>query len=433
MRLPRARRFGAIAIVAALGFAILQFSEASAEEVEARATVSREAYFTYPITQTAPPLIRNGFPPATACLVAGLAGVPQVCGTEAQQVAALLGLSDGLPIPITPDSELAQPIALPGTTPVGMFGGQPRYVSLAALTLPALPSGQRYGSFELVLSEDGFNFAVESPALRNAVLQAVGQIEQQDPQKVADAVTKALTGEVPLATQTITGIEACPITDPWNAGRGQSASLDGSRLPRTDCLTGTTGVFDDKTRTWHFDLSFAVQAWTEGADGKTLANQGVMLRPVGAPNFAYGDPDFSTNWVVSLADSTNADESLRPRIRYTTVVDENDAVTDPGGAADLPDLALGGDALDLGGDSGLGVSPGAGVGVPAVNDDTATGSARRPRTIAAHASTPGWVWFVLPLLVLGAYLFDQSLIATPAALRRRAGALTQMEINRDKT
>ena len=25
-----------------------------------------------------------------------------------------------------------------------------------------------------------------------------------------------------------------------------------------------------------------------------------MLRPVGAPNLAYGDPDLSTNWIVSL-------------------------------------------------------------------------------------------------------------------------------------
>ena len=89
------------------------------------------------------------------CLVAGLVGVPQLCGNEEpRQAGALLGLSDGLPIPITPDSDLAQPIVVPGTTPVGMFGGQPCYVSLAALNLPALPSGQRYGKFELVLHQD---------------------------------------------------------------------------------------------------------------------------------------------------------------------------------------------------------------------------------------------------------------------------------------
>ncbi|MDP1793922.1 MAG: hypothetical protein Q8K63_07265, partial [Acidimicrobiales bacterium] len=160
------RRTGVFTILlAALGS--LTLGLASAETVESRATISREAYFTYPITQTAPPLIRNGFPPATACLVAGLAGVPQICGTEAQQVAALLGLTDGLPIPITPDGDLAQPSAVPGTTPVGMFGGQTRYVSLAAFSLPPLQAGERYGKFELVMYQDGLNFAVESPATRD--------------------------------------------------------------------------------------------------------------------------------------------------------------------------------------------------------------------------------------------------------------------------
>jgi hypothetical protein len=259
------------------------------------------------------------------------------------------------------------------------------------------------------------------------VLQIVAQLEEQDPQKIADALTRALTGEVPLAAQTITGIEACPITDPWNAGRGQGASLDGSRLPRTDCVTGTTGVFDDKTRTWHFDLTFAVQAWTEGTDGDTLDNQGVMFRPVGAPNLAYGDPDFSTNWVVSLADSTNDDANLRPRIKYTTVVDEDASVIDDG-AVDLPDIGLGddsvdlglGDVGDLGGDDLGGPNAGGGSNTP------------RTRTIASHASTPGWVWLVIPFVLLGAYLFDQSLVATPALLRRRPGALTQLEMNREE-
>jgi hypothetical protein len=352
-----------------------------------------------------------------------------VCGTEAQQIAALLGLTDGIPVPITPDGDLAQPIALPGTTPVGMFGGQPRYVSLAALTLPTLADGQRFGSFELILAENGFNFAVESPALRSAVLAAVSQAEDQDPEKIAAAVQEALTGEVPLATQTLTGIEACPITDPWNAGRAQGANLDGSRLPRVSCLSGTTGVFDDKTRTWHFDLTFAVQAWTESGDGDKLENQGVMFRPLGAPNFAYGDPDFSTNWVVSLADSTNDDVNLRPRIKYTTVLDENDVVPDLGDDLALPDLGLGDGSIDVGGGSlGGDITGGAGSG----GRGNGGGSVKHPRTIATHASTPGWVWIVLPLLVLGAYLFDQSLIATPALLRRRPGALTQMEMNREK-
>lgn len=428
----RHRLWPATAAAAVLIASVLLFGSAGAETVQANATVSREAYFTYPITQTAPPVLRKGFPPATACLVAGLAGVPQICGDRAQQIAALLGLTDGIPIPITPDSDLAQPIALPGTTPVGMFGGQPRYVSLLALNLPPLGAGERYGQFELVLHEDGFNFAIESPALRDVVLQIVAQLSEQDPAKISAAITRALTGEVPLAAQTVTGIEACPITQEWNAGRGQSASLDGERLPSVDCVAGTTGTFDEKTRTWRFDLTFAVQAWTEGTDGEPLPNQGIMLRPVGAPNLAYGDPDFSTNWVVSLADSSTTDASLRPRVSYTTVVDDSGVVTDPSGEVDLPglddvelpddfagDVSLDGDDVTVDGGAG--------------GDDTGGRGTVRPRTVASQkASTPGWVWFVLPLAVVAAYMFDQSLAATPAALRRRPGALTKLEMRREQ-
>ncbi len=420
---PRSIPRRALAVAALLCLtAVLQLGPARAATVEGPATVTREAYFTNPITQATPPLLRNGFPPATACLVAGLAGVPQLCGTEVQQVTALLGLSDGLPIPITPDGDLAQPIVLPGTTPVGMFVGQQRYASLLALGIPALPAGERYGSFELVLHQDGVSFAIESPALRDVVLQIVAQLEAQDPQKIADALTRALTGEVPLAAQTITGIEACPIVQPWNAGRAQGANLDGVRLPDTNCLTGTTGVFDPAVGTWTFDLTFAVQAWTEGVEGAApLENQGIMLRPVGAPNLAYGDPDLSTNWVVSLADSTAANAALRPMVRYTTVPGDTGGGLDTG-SLDLPSFTPGG-PIDFGPiDSGVGSAP---LGALRAR------YAEREST-GGDGSTPGWVWIALPLGVVGAIVFAQSLGASPAATRRRPGALSHLEQRGDE-
>lgn len=430
--LRRARMAWFLAFVLSCGVGIFGFANAGAETVEAQATVAREAYFTYPASQITPPVIRKGFPPATACLVAGLVGAPQICGTEVQQVAALLGLTDGLPIPLTPDGDLAQPVVLPGTTPVGMLGGQPRYVSLQALNLPPLADGARYGKFELVLHEAGVNFAIESPALRDIVLQIVAQLDEQDPAKISDAITRALTGGVPLATETISGIEACPIIQEWSGGPAQGAALDGTRLPDVDCLTGTTGVFNEANRTWTFDLTFSAQAWTEGVDGKDFPNQGVMLRPVGAPNLAYGDPDFSTNWVVGLGDSTNRDAALRPRIRYETVSDEDGSVIDSGGEVDLSgDLGLGDDSGidfgDLGSGSGSGTDTGSGSGS---GDDT--GSPGSGTLAASHAETPGWVWLLLPLGVIAAYVFDQSLSATPAALRRRPGALTKLEMNREE-
>jgi hypothetical protein len=347
-----------------------------------------------------------------------------VCGNEVQQVVALLGLSDGLPILVTPDGDLAQPIS-PNTTPVGMLGGQARYVSGFQIALPALPEGQRFASFELIFHQDGLNFALESPVVRDVVLQIISQLEDQDPQLIADAIQRALTGEVPLVTQTITGIEACPATQPFNGGPAQGASLDGTRLPDVDCLAGTTGAFDPATGTFTFDLSFAAQAWTTGLDGKEpIPNEGILLRPAGAPNLAYGDPDLSTNWIVSLADSTAA-AGLRPVIRYSTVADESAT----GGGVALPDDSFDIPTVDGGG--------GLDLGSPSAPSGTGTVGALRARFAdvehtGGDPQTPGWVWIGLPLLAAGALMLTDALRAQPALARRRPGALTRLELRLDE-
>jgi hypothetical protein len=407
----------AAAVLAGLA---LSASAGDADPVAQSAVVTRQAYFTHPITQITPPVLRTGFPPATACLVAGLVGVPQICGNEVQQVAALLGLGDGLPVLVTPDGDLAQPLA-PSTTPVGMLGGQQRYTSLFQLALPALPAGEAFGSFELVLHQDGVNFALESPALRDVVAQLVAQLEDQDPQLIADAVERAITGEVPLAAETVTGIEACPATQTWNGGPAQGASLDGTRLPDVSCLIGTTGAYDAKAKTWTFDLTFAAQAWTTGLDGgEPLPNEGVVLRAAGAPNLAYGDPDLSTNWVVSLADNTAA-ARLRPVIRYTTVP----ASDDGGGSAVLPDDSF--EVPSFGDSTG-----GLGLGSPSLGGSGSTLGALRARYAevpkgGGHPRTPGWVWVALPLAAAGALVFGEALRSQPALAKRRPGALTRLE------
>lgn len=408
-----------------LAAVVLRAGSGTAETVEAPAAFGRQAYFTYPITQVTPPVLRNGFPPATACLVAGLVGVPQVCGSEIQQVVALLGLGDGLPILVTPDGDLAQPVA-PGTSPVGMLAGQPRYVSGFQLALPALPAGERFASFEVVFQQDGLNFAIESPAVRDVVLQIVSQLQDQDPQLIADAIQRALSGEVPLAAETITGIEACPAVQAWNGGPAQGVSLDGSRLPDVNCVAGTTGVFDPAARTWTFDLTFAAQAWTTGLEGgPPLANEGFLLRPAGAPNLAYGDPDLSTNWIASLADSSAA-AGLRPVIRYSTIAEE----TSTGGGAILP-----GDSFEIpivGGTGDLGL----GLGSPSTGGSSTVGALRaryaEGERTGGNPRTPGWVWVGLPLLAVLALVMTDALRAQPALARRRPGALTRLELRLDE-
>jgi hypothetical protein len=418
--LSRSRRLGGA--VASVGLAVGLVGAAvgaGATTVQEPARVSREAYFTHPLTQVAPPLIKNGFPPGTVCLVAGLVGAAQLCGEEVQQIGGALGLSDGLPIPLSPDGEVVQPV-VPGTTPVGMLGGQTRYTSLLQLALPVLPEGHGFASFELILQQGGLNFAVESPALRAVVLAALSQVSEQDPERLLDDLTRALT-EGELTTESVTGIEACPAVEPWAAGDAQAAAADGTRLPDADCLLGTTGVHDAAAGTWTFDLTFAVQAWTEGApNGEPLGNEGIVLRPVGAPNLAYGDPDVSTNWVVSLVDGSAAEGA--PLIRYSTVelgapIDDSPTI-DPGfdGSLGAPLTPSFGPAP---------VAPGSRPPAASLAGAIRARYAERASS-AGDGYLPGWVWLALPLGALGTMLFAQSLTASPAASRRRPGALSRL-------
>jgi len=426
IRTSRRARLGAgltaMAVAAGVGVAGLQ---ASANTVEEPAVVARQAYFTYPVTDVTPPVLTNGFPPGTVCLVAGLVGAAQLCGEEVQQVGGGLGLSDGLPIPVSPDGEIAQPVA-PGTTPVGMLGGQPRYASLLQLALPTLPEGQGFASFELVVRQDGLNYAAESPAVRDIVLAAMSQVSSQDPARLAEEVGAALTsGE--LTTETVTGIEACPVVEGWNGGDAQGAAADGTRLPDADCILGTTGVYDPAAGTWSFDLTFAVQAWTEGAPGEDgpLANEGILFRPLGAPNLAYGDADLSTNWTVSFGDG-EAGEATRPVVRYTTSPLLAETVTEPLDVAPLEPAAPSFEAPSFDGGA-----PALVPAAPQPSPGAVLSGSLRARWAERAASTgsgdlPAWMLLALPLGLAGAALFGQAAAAPAVTGRRRPGALSRL-------
>jgi hypothetical protein len=420
----RGLRFGAGLLVASISvFGVVHaIGNASATERQEVANISREAYFTRPASAATPPLLRKGFPPSTACLVAGLVGLPQVCGEAVKDLGNTIGVGDGLPVPETIDSDLVQPV-LPGTMPVGMAGGQERYTSLIQFGLPTLPTGQQFGTVELLLQADGTSYAAESPAFRELVLAAVNQVEEQDPTMFADVFADVASGETAAFAESVTGIEACPTIEAWGGGDAQNAGIDGARLPDVNCVLGTTGVFDADTNTWVFDITFAAQAWTTGGpDGDVLPNEGIMLRPLGAQNLAYGDPDVSTNWMVSLADADAVDE-LKPRIRYSTVP-----------------------ATTTGGEPGLTPSPAAPFEPPATGSDggfTDTPIAANPPVAgfnpgalraryvenARHSGTaglPGWLWLLILFGLFGAWLMGESVLAAPETIARRAGALDRL-------
>lgn len=416
------RRAASVLILTVVAISLL-VSPGHAADTQEVAQVDRTAYFTRPITSATPPVLVNGFPPATACLVAGIAGLAQLCGPEITDITDTLGLGDGLPVPETIDADLAQPV-LPGTLPIGMAAGQERYATALQLGLPALPEGQEFGTLELLMYPDGLSFAVESPAFRAAVLAVIAQVGDQDPAVLAEALAEALQDEI--VAENITGIEACPTTDDWNGGPAQNAGPDGERAPRADCFIGTTGRFDPDIGAWVFDLTFAAQAWTTGGvAGEPIPNSGILLRPLGAENLAYGDPDLSTNWLVSLADNTHDDDRLHPRIRYSFVPAL--APIEPF----EPDVAAPSAPSFTPPSAGTpSISPGPATPGPAtpsaVRHSGTNARYVEPARSSGPASNPWWLMLIVPLAGAGAWALGEALFAGPALATRRSGALRHL-------
>lgn len=387
------------------------------------AEVERQAYFTRPATSAAPPVLLDGFPPSTACLVAGLAGFPEACGEDISDVTDQLGLGDGLPVPVTPDSQVVQPVA-PGTLPIGMAAGQERYASLLRFNLPILPAGQEFAKIELLMRPDGVGYAAESPAFRQMVLAAISQVSDQDPQQFADVLADVAAGETAAVAESITGIEACPATEGWDGGDAQDAGTDGERIPDVDCLIGTTGEFDASSDTWVFDITFAVQAWTTGGlAGESIPNEGLVLRPLGAENLAYGDPDLSTNWLVSLADEQAADEDLRPRLRYSVAPAAPPIEPIDSGPTDAAPIVddVPSEPISSPVASPVQATPASGGGTQRVVPASLRARYAQPAAVSTAATNPWWLLLLVPMLGMVGWSMGEAVLARPATARTATG------------
>ena len=381
------------------------------EPIDAPAVpVNREAYYTAPSSTALPPTVVREFPPGVVCLLA-----PPFCGEATKSLTGPLGLNTGLPVPALPEQALPQPVE-PGSLPVALFGGVPRYTSTLRFDLPDIPAGSLVSRFDLVLSEGDLSYALESPAFRAAVLAAVVQVEERDPAKLTEALAEAARSTDPLRTNKPTGVEACLLTATWAPGPSQAADVQ----PARDCIFGATGVRDLDTRTWTFDLSSIVQAWVDG----TYPNEGSYLGPLAAENLAVGDPDFSTNFIVSLRGAESADDQ-RPRFR---------AAFEPG-LLDMGPL----DLAPLTGVGPIGGGPVASVDAfspapaprpaaprPATGTGTG-GEVIQPGLVGrSQPRTPWYVWLLVPLGLAGLVLFERAAESTPSAEAVRAGALTRL-------
>ena len=309
-----AARLAAGAFVALLGAAVvLQLGLADAETVEAPAVVSREAYFTYPITQTTPPVAAQRVPAGDRLP----RGRPRRCAAAVRQrspASRRPARADRRP----PDPDHARRRPRPTHRAAGHDTGRhvrrPAALRVAGRAEPAAAARRASATASSNSSciRDGFNFAIESPALRDIVLQTRRPARRPGP------------GEDQRRDHARAHRRGAARHRDDHRHRGVPDHSAVERRPRTGRVARRLAPARRRlphrhhrhlrrdAGTWVFDLTFAAQAWTEGVDGEVLANQGIMLRPLGAPNFAYGDPDFSTNWVVSLADSTATDAEPAP-------------------------------------------------------------------------------------------------------------------------
>lgn len=417
------RRIQAGVLALSLVPALLAFQARGAGAAEAEQPIEfrRTAFYTNSASNALPPTLVSEVPPGSVCLVAGIAGIPQVCGEQMQQLKAQLSdtplsLDDGAPIPQTTDDRLPQPVP-PDSLPVGMLTGNPRYYSALEFTVPAIGVDEEFSRFELVLPENpnAPNVSFESPAFREAVLAAFVQVRNQSPQPFIDLFQAIARQDVALVNPEPTGIEACPIVDEWDGGRAQSADV----RPETDCIFGSTGQFDEETDTWTFDLTFAVQAWESG----DLDANGILLRPIGAENLAYGDPDLSTNFMLNLSSADEGDH--QPLVRFSTI-------PAPEPIEPLPPLGGGFSSGGPVANTNAFVSPQApapadGGTEPApqesapVDDEVA---AAEP--ISTDEGVAWYAWLMLPIGLAIAFLYNGALGGTPAVAAARTGAMTRL-------
>lgn len=301
----RQRRIGIVLMGTALLGALLAAPSAMAQEepAEVETPVTAKALIAYPLNDVVPDTLLSQFPPQVVCVVQ-----PQACPEELNPVRDPVG---GVLAEVDGNQETSplQPANPDGLT-VTYTGGTARYASALAVELPTVPEGHQVDEFVLRLPQGQPTFAFDSPAFRRIVLGAVSAAGAGDPAVFQEQLAKALQEEDPVGEPQL-GIEACPLTVPIpeDAAAPRSApardvsteNADGEQVEAVNCLYGSLGTFDADAGEWSFDLTFAMQAWNDG----TLEPHGLLLRPTGAPNLAFGDPDTSTN-AQTVLDVTEA-------------------------------------------------------------------------------------------------------------------------------
>jgi hypothetical protein len=466
---------GSTLIALALGMSGLGLAPAAAQDADPEADpgaegldspddgepleISASTLFVSPPTDALPPTLTGSVPPAAVCVLQ-----PDLCPDSLDPVRS--GVTGGIATAQEQARDFpVQPVPADSAA-VSYFGGVPRYQTAILFDTPAVPDGEDVMRYELTFSQGQPSYDANSPSFRRAVLGAFEAIAAQDPAKFGEGLAAALSEEDAIDTSKIISIEACPLLDEFVPGGAPQAS-DDSELPQQpadgdddktepaiDCTFGGNGVYDEEADVWRIDLAFTAQAWADGE----IENHGVLLRPIGAPNLAFGDADTTTNaqLVLELTEVTASMETAEafdpgdfgdfdsPAAGggEAAFADDDFGGDDFGGGDDFAadgagDFAAGGgddfgavgDSPDFDGDEEFAAdAPEVADGLGAGDGDSTALDAQAARPAGSEAFTPWWVWLVAPLLIGGAYLTG-SVVMTPAAVGAApggGGALTRM-------
>ncbi|MDX1510891.1 MAG: hypothetical protein R3249_06070 [Nitriliruptorales bacterium] len=401
----------------------IALSPVAAQEAEAQPVeITDSTLYVASATAVLPRTLTADVPPTAACIV-----VPEICPPELDPIRdparELVGDVASSDVPT-----LVHPVP-PDHVAVSYLTGTPRYQSAILFEAPAPPPGEEVQSFDLVLAQAEPSYDMDSPAFRRMVLGLFVTIDNEDPVPFVESVVDALSNEEPVDLTRKIGIEACPLTAPFEPGGAPEGTSDRDMPrdetgePAIDCVLGAIGAFDEPSGTWTFDLQFAARAWAAGE----LANHGVLLRPIGALNLAYGDPDPTTSAqiVLDLSSAALAVSSAPPPPA-------------PGPAPAPPSLS-GGTGFDVGDQVPLGLPPVAAPGpAPQPEQPSVTPPTANPPSAAVPIRTvieqPWWMWLAIPAFLAGILLALSGFVAPATAVAvGEGGAMSHLLARRRVT
>lgn len=413
----------------------------------------KTAYWTAPVSDVFPNTVVSEFPPGVVCIL-----FPEACGEGTNPLTApvqdlLVAGIDGLDQVASADSP--QPVP-PGTLPLGILSGNQRYSSGLGIPLPALGEDKVFGELLITLQMTDYAFAVESPAFRELVNAVLSQATANSGPEPFQALLQNIAGgTTPPFTTDFPGLEMCVITADWAAGESQPVADQ----PAVDPLACSERVDPAEDGTVTFDMTFIANSTL---DGFLPAWQGVIVRPLEAQNLAFGDRDYTTNYLAYLEDP-----AVAPPTVTSTEVDGPPPPLEGGPPAAASGVGGGSGSSGSSGSAGLsGISGSSGtssgtqgstggssapapsgtsdaapiaetstedIAVPetagddAVLADESVDSSPLADSAPTDVASSGWIPYVLlPMLLGGALWYGRVLDAPPAESVTRSGAMTRL-------